>query len=334
MALFRLLTRFVLHNCFVHNFFYFFFIKFLLTFQVMLQLLNIKFPFFSLEQVENDDGLWVKLSTESIRQHCQPGWYPVEAWCLQFNQHIEKKLLYPITEISGTRLENILSRQHDDSFVDDSEATPTSDMHLLATIAPEIIPRKSPVRKIRHAEERLVETNPFRDIFKNPEGEYTESLPISGKSSRLSRNPFEKLTKRSGKVIEDADDLEEYASPDEFDKSSVLSSPNYNQGKQQPQSNIGTWTAGMMGGSSSKLQAIQKWFKSDSFDGKDSPRKGRSDFTELASVSVRDLVKAIGGNSNDGKGNCSSPYHALSQSSSPISIPFSKFAQFVFIFSN
>lgn len=227
--------------------------------------------------------------------------------------------------MGGTRQEIASSRQHDDSFVD-SEATPTSDAHHLNTITQEIVPRKSSIRKNRHVEDRLAETNPFRDVFKNPDGEYTESLPLSGKTSRVSRNPFEKLPRRSGKVIEDADDLEEL-SQDECEKSamsSISSSPNYNHGKQPPPSNIGTWTAGMMGGSSSKLQAIQKWFKSDSFDGKDSPRKGRGDFTELASVSVRDLVKAIGGNSNDGKGNCNSPHHALSQSSSPISIPFSK----------
>lgn len=280
-----------------------------------------------IDEVENDDGLWVRLSTESIRQHCQPGWYPLEAWCLQYNQHIDKTLLHPIIEASSMRQESVSSGPQNDTFVD-SEATPTSDTHLTA-IAPEIVPRKSPSRKNRQTEERLVETNPFKDVFKNPDVEYTESLPLSGKSARVSRNPFEKLTKRSGKVIEDADDLEEYASQDELEKSgvsSVSSSPNYNQGNsKQQQMNIGTWTAGVIdsykGGSSSKLQAIQKWFKNDSFDGKESPRK-RGDFTELASVSVRDLVKAIGGNSNDVKGN--SPQQ-LSQCSSPISIPFSKF---------
>lgn len=214
----------------------------------------------------------------------------------------------------------------------DSEATPTADMHHLNTaITPEIVPRKSPIKKNRNvADDCLADTNPFRDVFRNPDVECTESLPISGKSARVSRNPFEKLTKRSGKVIEDADDLDEYVSQDECEKSgvsSISSSPNYNQcdAKQHHhhhhQSNIGTWTAGVMGGSSSKLQAIQKWFKNDSFDGKESPRK-RSDFTELASVSVRDLVKSLGGNSNDAKVN--SP-HPLSQGSSPISIPFSKY---------
>lgn len=268
------------------------------------------------------------MSTESIRQHCQPGWYPLEAWCLQYNQHIDKILLHPIIETASVRQENLTSGpQADNSFVD-SEATPTSDTHHLSTaVTPEIVSRKSPSKKNRNiTDDRLADTNPFRDVFRNPDVECTESLPISGKSARVSRNPFEKLTKRSGKVIEDADDLDEYVSQDECEKSgvsSISSSPNYNQGdakQQQQQSNIGTWTAGVMGGSSSKLQAIQKWFKNDSFDAKESPRK-RSDFTELASVSVRDLVKSLGGNSNDAKGNSS---HPLSQGSSPISIPFSK----------
>lgn len=231
-------------------------------------------------------------------------------------------------ESSCTEQESTSFGPQADSFVD-SEATPTSDTHHLTTLGPEIVPRKSTNRKNRHDDEKLVETNPFKDVFKNPDVEYTESLPLSGKSARVSRNPFEKLKKRSGKVIDDADDLEEYGSQDECEKSgmsSISSSPNYNQGNsknQQHHSNIGTWTAGFvnLGGSSNKLQTIQKWFKSDSLDGKESPRR-RGDFAELASVSVRDLVKSIGGNSNDAKGN--SP-HQYSQCSSPISIPFSKF---------
>ena len=52
-----------------------------------------------IDEIENDDGIWVRLSTESIRQHCQGhGWYPLEAWCLQYNQHREKFLLHPIEQ--------------------------------------------------------------------------------------------------------------------------------------------------------------------------------------------------------------------------------------------
>lgn len=288
-------------------------------------------------QIENDDGVWVRLSTESIRQHCQPGWYPLEAWCLQFNQHIDKTLLHPVIEPSSVHQDSIISSANNQEECGiDSETTPTSELHHLTAITPEIIPRKSPIKKAKPSgDDRPIETNPFKAIAQSQDGEPSDAPLLSSKLSRQSRNPFEKLTKRSGKVIEDADDLEEYASQDDCEKSfvsSISSSPNYNQSKhsqqQQQQSNIGTWTAGVMGGSSSKLQAIQKWFKSESFDSKD-PSKKRGDFTELASVSVRDLVKAIGGTSNDSKGNGNSPQQ-LSQCSSPISIPFSKSTHFLF----
>lgn len=279
-----------------------------------------------IDEIENDDGLWVRLSTESIRQHCQPGWYPLEAWCLQFNQHIDKTLLHPVIEPTCARQEIGSTSSHPDETFADGETTPTSETQHLSVIASEMNQRKSPIKKVKPIDDRSAETNPFRAIAHGHDFEPSDVMGTS-KGSRLSRNPFEKLTKRSGKVIEDADDLEEYASQDECEKSfvsSISSSPNYNQGFARPgqASNIGTWTAGMMGGSSSKLQAIQKWFKSESFENKD-PLKRRGDFTELASVSVRDLVKAIGGSSNESKGNGNSP-HQLSQCSSPISIPFSK----------
>lgn len=248
---------------------------------------------------------------------------------LQFNQHIDKTLLHPVIE-TKVRQETLLSSdQNDDTFLD-SEITPTSETQHL--VAPEIVPRKSPLKKIKTLDERLSETNPFKALAQSQEQiKLAECQLVGCKPSRSPRNPFEKLTKRSGKVIEDADDLEEYASQDDKSLvSSISSSPNYNLGNsKQQQSNIGTWTAGVMVGSSSKLQAIQKWFKSESFEVKESPRK-RSDFTELASVSVRDLVKAIGGNSSDAKGNGNSP-HQLSQSSSPISIPFSEFKTYSII---
>lgn len=50
------------------------------------------------DEQENDDGVWVRLSTESIRQHTSSiiGWYPTEAWCLQYNRHLDRTLLHPI----------------------------------------------------------------------------------------------------------------------------------------------------------------------------------------------------------------------------------------------
>lgn len=266
-------------------------------------------------QIENDDGIWVRLSTESIRQHCEPGWYPLEAWCLQFNQHIDKRLLHPIIEPC--------TQQYIESTSEDLFAgtTPTSDTPTLsANFVPEVSPRKLS-KKQKNADERsTAETNPFKAAF-GQGGDEEQAKP----SSRLSRNPFEKSTKRSGKVLEDANDMDEYVSQDDGES---CSGSNVNAVQLKQGVNIGTWTAGVMGGGSNKLQAIQKWFKSESFDARDLSRR-RGDLSELASVSVRDLVKAIGAagsNESSGKGNGNSPQQ-MSQCSSPILIPFSKFIQ-------
>lgn len=58
------------------------------------------------------------MSTESIRQHCTTGWYPLEAWCLQYNQHVGKTLLHPVIEphiakiVQTSRLRNV-SQEND-----------------------------------------------------------------------------------------------------------------------------------------------------------------------------------------------------------------------------
>lgn len=70
-------------------------------------------------QMENDDGLWVRLSTESIREHCTSSWFPTEAWCLQYNQHLGKTLLHPILESSSTKA---LMEQVDQSSPTTSDA--------------------------------------------------------------------------------------------------------------------------------------------------------------------------------------------------------------------
>lgn len=268
-------------------------------------------------QIENDDGVWVRLSTESIRQHCEPGWYPLEAWCLQFNQHIDKHLLHPIIEAFAEYVES----PSEDLF---AGTTPTSDTPTLsANVMPELSPRKTSEKQKNAEERRPTETNPFKAAF----GQDADGAPAKP-LSRSSRNPFEKLTKRAGKVVvDDPDDLDEYVSQDEGESCSMS---NVNAAQSKQGAKIGTWTAGVMGGGSSKLQAIQKWFKSESFDARDSSRR-RGDLSELASVSVRDLVKAIGAagsNESPAKGNGNSPQQ-LSQCSSPISIPFSKCSMFV-----
>ena len=51
------------------------------------------------DELSNSDGVWVRLSQESLLEHCAPQYN--EAWCLQYNQHYDKVLLKPITEPVG-----------------------------------------------------------------------------------------------------------------------------------------------------------------------------------------------------------------------------------------
>lgn len=213
-----------------------------------------------------------------------------------------------------------------EDLLDDNLTTPTSDVQHL--IAPEISTHKAAAQKGKLSDDPAVETNPFRALSRDME-ESAEQLVEEHKFSRSPRNPFDWSTKRSGKVLDDSDDPAEFLMADEKSPAASMSSPAHSHGTSRPpaQSQIGQWTAGVVGGGSSKLQAIQKWFKSDSLDGKESPRKrAEGNLTDLASVSVRDLVKAIGCSPHEGRGNGNLP---ANRSSSPISISTGKFKTFL-----
>lgn len=47
-------------------------------------------------QIHNDDGVWLRLSADTIKQYCNIA--TIEAWCLQYNQHLGKTLLLPVEE--------------------------------------------------------------------------------------------------------------------------------------------------------------------------------------------------------------------------------------------
>ncbi|KAK6172343.1 hypothetical protein SNE40_016020 [Patella caerulea] len=49
-----------------------------------------------IDEMHNDDGVWVRLSPDSIKDWCENGY--TEAWCLQYNQHLGKTLLVPLDE--------------------------------------------------------------------------------------------------------------------------------------------------------------------------------------------------------------------------------------------
>ncbi|KAB0796834.1 hypothetical protein PPYR_10895 [Photinus pyralis] len=49
-----------------------------------------------IDEIHNDDGVWLRLSPETIKQYCTVS--VIEAWCLQYNQHLGKTLLLPVEE--------------------------------------------------------------------------------------------------------------------------------------------------------------------------------------------------------------------------------------------
>ncbi|PNF26998.1 hypothetical protein B7P43_G12703, partial [Cryptotermes secundus] len=49
-----------------------------------------------IDEIHNDDGVWLRLSQDTIHQYCSNG--HGEAWCLQYNQHLGKTLLLPVEE--------------------------------------------------------------------------------------------------------------------------------------------------------------------------------------------------------------------------------------------
>ncbi|XP_063236464.1 E3 ubiquitin-protein ligase MYCBP2 isoform X2 [Bacillus rossius redtenbacheri] len=48
------------------------------------------------DEIHNDDGVWLRLSQDTIQQYCGGG--HGEAWCLQYNQHLGKTLLLPVEQ--------------------------------------------------------------------------------------------------------------------------------------------------------------------------------------------------------------------------------------------
>lgn len=75
-----------------------------------------------IDEQENGDGVWVKLSTDSIRKFCSSSWFPSEAWCLSYNKHFDKRLLFSLIESNS---ESSTVHPTDDmnnvKFFDDSE---------------------------------------------------------------------------------------------------------------------------------------------------------------------------------------------------------------------
>lgn len=260
-----------------------------------------------IDEIENDDGVWLRLSTESIRQHCTMGWYPTEAWCLQYNQHLAKTLLHPVvepntTEQAASNNENILAESH----------TENQPMPLLAAAAGE---NKSKTRDILDNIEPLTASldsppittdkleSPTKNVF---DFSISSTATKPGDFPHVSTNPF--ICADAETKAEDQP-ISAVAENKSDDSLTAGNSAGVNQ--------IGSAIAGVVGGGAIKLQALQKWFKGDNEPS--SPRDYSfkpSDMSEIASVSVRELVRVMGGqDSRSSNGNGSQ------RSGSPVKIP-------------
>ncbi|XP_061486029.1 E3 ubiquitin-protein ligase MYCBP2 isoform X9 [Rhineura floridana] len=62
-----------------------------------------------IDEIHNDDGVWLRLNDETIRKYVPNMNGYTEAWCLSFNQHLGKSLLVPVDE----------SRSNTDDFFKD-----------------------------------------------------------------------------------------------------------------------------------------------------------------------------------------------------------------------
>lgn len=269
------------------------------------------------DEQENDDGIWVRLSTESIRQHCTSTCYPDEAWCLQYNQHLGKTLLHPVVEKtdSSRTLANGSQDEEEDSSPPISiivRAVPTvptehgTPCKKTSTNSVTSSKKESPSKK---STKTPVSLNPF--VFSQSPVVST-SIPGNDEllllKSQADTDPYAKFFE-DGMLDADLDRSEfEVGPPFNFSESAATSSPRDDPemdcklgeggsgmgNESSNPSHIGNALAGVVGGGASKLQALHKWFKGDSMDGSDFAKK-KNELSELASVSVRDLVKAIGG---------------------------------------
>ncbi|EDM02456.1 pam, highwire, rpm 1 (predicted) [Rattus norvegicus] len=55
-----------------------------------------------IDEIHNDDGVWLRLNEETIRKYVPNMNGYTEAWCLSFNQHLGKSLLVPVDEPKTT----------------------------------------------------------------------------------------------------------------------------------------------------------------------------------------------------------------------------------------
>ncbi|XP_011290756.1 E3 ubiquitin-protein ligase highwire [Musca domestica] len=243
-----------------------------------------------IDEIENDDGVWLRLSTESIRQHCAMGWYPTEAWCLQYNQHLGKTLLHPVVE-------NATSTTRESNTNDMSmESQPMSPLPAVPDVARnrqrDILDNLEPVNATLESPSPNSKSAEAKKVF-----DFATNTPKAVEFPHVSTNPFICADTESKNSANDQHQFVGVVGDGEKDDPFAAG----NSGATNP---IGSAIAGVVGGGAIKLQALQKWFKGDN-----EPNSGRdysfkpSDVGEIASVSVRELVRVMGGQDSRSNGN-------------------------------
>ncbi|XP_039231733.1 E3 ubiquitin-protein ligase highwire isoform X2 [Drosophila yakuba] len=229
-----------------------------------------------IDEIENDDGVWLRLSTESIRQHCTMGWYPTEAWCLQFNQHLARMLLQPVTDKEVNPVRKGATAEEEEE--EQPPVTPSASGEASPEPEPDPSPVLSPAKtKPGRFLAGHQSTNPFLYPAKH--------IDLAEREAHV-QEEHEKEEEQVGDEDADAREPEQEALP------AVELLP----------AHIGSAIAGVVGGGAIKLQALQKWFKGDAVDGSQPLTPSHS--PPLGGVSVRELVRAMGGqDSPRGNGN-------------------------------
>ncbi|KAL9885814.1 MYC binding protein highwire isoform 2-T2 [Glossina fuscipes fuscipes] len=264
-----------------------------------------------IDEIENDDGVWLRLSTESIRQHCTIGWYPTEAWCLQYNQHLGKTLLHPVVEAVSPPTDNSVPEITGDNASLTPRTCIAASEHKKHC---ELLESLEPVALISESPPLINETSvsPNKKVF-----DYLTSSSLKSiEGQSISTNPFV-CNDSDSKPSLAGDNFSMTSQQQNFDNDiEQISRPAFVAGQSDDtqystltgSSNaIGSAIAGVVGGGAIKLQALQKWFKGDSMSEASAIRENyqfkRTDMGEIASVSVRELVRVMGGQDTRSNGN-------------------------------
>ncbi|XP_023247966.1 E3 ubiquitin-protein ligase highwire [Copidosoma floridanum] len=84
------------------------------------------------DEIHNDDGVWYRLSVDSITKYCNSG--HLEAWCLQYNQHLCQALLLPVEEAKPTGATNLAKENKKSETNEDKKRSVTFEAGKIMTV--------------------------------------------------------------------------------------------------------------------------------------------------------------------------------------------------------